>query len=179
MKEKKLGSKRVYECSFLTLYEDKIELPNGNESSRVWIDHPGAAAVLPITKEGNVVLVKQYRYPTQSVMLEIPAGKKDAVDETGIACVSREVEEETGMNSNDIQKVMDIHNCVGYSNELIELFVAKNCFKVENPLDADEDEFLEVYEYSKEEIKTMMVNGQITDVKTVILLQKYLYGEFD
>lgn len=174
MKEKTLVSKKVYECSFLSLYEDQVELENKMQSQRVYVKHNGGAAVLPITKDGKVILTRQYRYPLGMETLEVPAGKKDTKEETGFACVKREIEEETGYQSNDIRHVYDIHNCVGYSDEMIEMFVAYNCYKVENPLEADEDEFIEIEIYSIDELKEMIKTNELTDVKTILLIQNYL-----
>ena len=93
--EKTISSKLVYSNSFLDLYEDEVLLQNNKKSKRIYAKHLGAAAVLPITKGGLIVLTKQYRYPIQSVSIEIPAGKKDFEGELGIDCVKRELEEET------------------------------------------------------------------------------------
>lgn len=174
LKESKISSKSVYECSFLELFEDEVLLPNNETSKRVYIKHNGGAAVLPITSEGNVILTKQYRYPIGQVSIEIPAGKKDSITELGIDCVTRELEEETGYQSNSFSKFTDIHSCVGYSSEVIELFIASDCFKVDNPKAADDDEFIEVLECSIKDVKRMMDNNEITDAKTLIMLQYYL-----
>ena len=165
LEEKQLNHKLVYKCFFMDLYEDDVLLPNGNVSKRIYVKHSSAAAVLPITKEGKIVLVKQYRYPIRSESIEIPAGKKDSLDELGLVCAKRELEEETGYASNDFEPIIDINSCVGYSNEVIELFIAKNCYKVENPLPADDDEFLEILELTEKEVKTMIKNKEIKDTK--------------
>lgn len=173
MNEKTISSKVVYECDFLTLYEDRVELDNGNESGRVYVKHCGAAAVLPITKDGMIVLTKQFRYPLGKVIVEIPAGKKDSKEEQGLECARRELEEETGYQSNNYEHLQDIHNCVGYSDELIEIFIATDCYKVENPLTQDEDEFVEPFLVTEETAKEMLRNKELTDVKTIIALQIY------
>ena len=143
MKEERLSQKQVFECSFMKLYVDKVKLDNGIQSERVYIKHPGAAAVFPITKDGNIILIKQYRYPIQSITIEIPAGKTDD-KELGIVCAQRELEEETGFSSKNIKHVMNIHNCLGYSDELIELFVASNCEPLNSPKKMDDDEQIEI-----------------------------------
>lgn len=176
LKEKQLKSKLIYECFFMELYEDEVELPNQENSKRIYIKHGGAAAVLPITKEGKIVLIKQYRYPISKVSIEIPAGKKDEINETGLTCAIRELEEETALKSNNIEKIMDIHSCVGYSNELIEMFIAYDCDVVANPKSMDDDEFIEVMILTLTEVKALLNNNQITDAKTVVALQHYLLG---
>ncbi len=176
LEEKQLTHELVYECFFMKLYEDKVLLPNKKTSTRIYIEHNSAAAVLPITKEGKIVLVEQYRYPIRHVSLEIPAGKKDFLNETGLACASRELEEETGLASDDYERIIDLHSCVGYSNEKIEIFIARDCFKVANPKSSDDDEFLEIKEFTKSEVSDMVRNGLIHDAKTLVALQHYLIG---
>jgi ADP-ribose pyrophosphatase len=172
-KEKQMNSTLIYDCFFMKLYEDDVLLPDGNQSKRVYVKHDGASAILPITKEGNILLIKQYRYPIQQVSIEIPAGKKDSQDEDGLLCAKRELEEETGYRSENIKKISSIFNCVGYSNEKIELFIAHDCEKVENPLSMDEDEFIELMTVTVEESKILLQNGIISDSKTIIALQHY------
>ena len=77
MKEKQLSHLKRFECFFMELYEDEVLLPNNETSTRIYIEHPGAAAVLPITKDNHVILIRQFRYPIRSITLEVPAGKKD------------------------------------------------------------------------------------------------------
>ena len=174
LKEKQLSTKKMYECFFMKLYEDEVLLPNGEKSTRIYIKHDGASAVLPITINNTVLLIKQFRYPIGVVSLEIPAGKKDEPGEDGLLCAKRELEEETGHQSNNIKKIMDLHNCVGYSDEKIEMFIAYDCDRVENPLDMDEDEFIELVECTINDVKQYLKNGEITDAKTIVALQHYL-----
>ena len=173
MDEKTIKSTKKYECFFMTLYEDDVVLDTGKKTKRMYITHDGAAAVLPITKDGKITLVKQYRYPVREIMLEIPAGKKDNITESGLECIERELLEETGYESKDITKLYDIHTCVGYSNELIELFIAKDCIKT-SELNTDEDEDIELVLIDPSEVETLLSSGKITDGKTLIALQQYL-----
>lgn len=176
--EKRVSHTLKYHCSFLDLYEDEVILPNGKVTSRVYIEHMGAAAVLPVTTDGLIVLTRQYRYPIGRISLEVPAGKKDELNEDSLVCARRELEEETSYVSDDIQFVQTIYNCLGYSNEAIDLFVAYDCEHKEDSLDADEDEFIERVLYSVEDCKKLLDEGQLTDVKTALLIQYYLlhYG---
>jgi len=175
--EKQLSHDLKYECFFMKLYEDEVLLPNNKTSKRIYLKHSSAAAILPITKEGKIILVKQYRYPIQAISIEIPAGKKDAIDELGLTCAVRELEEETGLGSDNFNHVMDIHTCVGYSNEVIELFIATECYKIDNPKPGDDDEFVEVMEVTEAEAKKLIKTNQIKDSKTLIALQNYFLGE--
>ncbi len=172
--EKTLRSKLVYSNSFLDLYEDEVLLPNNKVSKRIYAKHLGAAAVLPITKDNKVVLTKQYRYPIKSVSIEIPAGKKDFKGELGIDCVKRELEEETNYTSDNLQFLLSTHNCVGYSNEAIEIYIAYDCIYEKGIRESDEDEFIETKVYELEEVIKLIDTGVITDAKTIIAVQAYL-----
>jgi len=179
LKEKKLKSKQIYKCFFMELFEDDVLLPNEKKSKRIYVKHEGAAAVLPITEDNKVVLVKQFRYPINSITIEVPAGKKDSIGEEGLLCAKRELEEETGYQSENIVYFQDFYSCVGYSSEMIELFIAVDCYKVDNPIQCDDDEFIEILELSRAEVKELLLEGKITDSKTLALLQYYVYsGDF-
>ena len=173
MKEKTLDSKLVFQNDFMDLYVDDILLPNNKLATRTYIKHTGAAAVLPITKDGKLVLTKQYRYPVQKISIEIPAGKKDSKNESGLECVKREIEEETGYNSNHFVHIHNIHNCIAYSDEMIELFIAYDCVPVENRLLPDEDEFIEPLIVSLDEVEELIQANRITDLKTLYTISWY------
>ncbi len=176
LNEKQLSNKLIYECFFMKLYEDEVLLPNNERSTRIYIKHDGAAAVLPVTKDGKIILIKQFRYPINAVSIEIPAGKKDDVNELGMICAKRELEEETGYISYDITKFTDLHSCVGYSSEMIEMFIARDCEKIDNPKQGDDDEFIELMVLPIEEVRELMKTGKITDAKTLVALQYYFLG---
>jgi ADP-ribose pyrophosphatase len=174
MNEKTIKSIKKYACSFLELYEDEVVLSNDKLASRVVIKHPGGASVLPITKDHQIVLTKQHRYPIGQNTIEIPAGKKDFLGEDGLSCAARELEEETGYVSSDIRPIYALHPCLGYSNELLDIFIAFDCIKKEHPKAMDEDEHIEVILIDKKDILPLLESGQITDGKTIIALQYYL-----
>ncbi|WP_378955553.1 NUDIX hydrolase [Pelosinus sp. sgz500959] len=165
--EKKLASEKVFEGNLLTVYCDKIQLPNGKEASREFIRHPGAIAVVPITNDGKIVLVRQYRYPTGKIMLEIPAGKLDK-GELPDDCVLRELEEETGYVAQRIRKLSSIYTTPGFTDEVIHLYLADQLTLAKQC--PDEDEFLDVEVYTKEEIKDMIAKGIINDGKSMLAL---------
>lgn len=177
MKEHTKSSKKIYECSFMTLYEDQVILPNQRESQRVYIKHPGAAAILPITLDGKIILINQYRYPIGMESLEIPAGKKDDIHEDSLRCAHRELEEETGYVTNDMTFFQRMYPCVGYSDEYIDLFIAKNCVKKDHPKAMDEDEQIDPVFLTKTQVENMIKNHEIKDGKTLIMLHAYLLGE--
>jgi ADP-ribose pyrophosphatase len=174
MKEIRLKRIKKYECSFLTLYEDDVQLPQKRFGKRVVIKHPGGACVLPILPNGDLILTKQYRYPIEQVSIEIPAGKKDVVGEDSLACAIRELEEETGYASHDIKHMFTLHPCVGYSDEKLDIFIAYDCYKVDQPKPMDEDESIELLIVDKAKAKEMLDSGLITDGKTIISIQYYM-----
>lgn len=174
MKETRLNRIKKYECSFLTLYEDDVQLANQKLGKRVVIKHPGGACVLPLLSDGRVILTRQYRYPIEQISIEIPAGKKDVLGEDSLACATRELEEETGYVSDDISHLFTLHPCVGYSDEKLDIFIAKNCYKVLSPRAMDEDENIAIMILNKHEVQKLLDDRKITDGKTIIALQHYL-----
>lgn len=165
--EKFLDSKIVYDGNLLTVYCDKVELPNGKEAGREFIRHPGAVAVVPVTQEGNIVLVRQYRYPVGKTMLEVPAGKLDKGEHPD-ECARRELEEETGYVAHAIKRLSSIYTTPGFTDEVIHLYIADNLtLSKQRP---DEDEFLDVEVYTKEQIRVMINDGTINDAKSMLAL---------
>jgi len=158
----------------MTLFEDEVELDKGVLTKRVYIKHPGAAAVLPLTKDGLFILTKQFRYPIHQVSIEIPAGKKDHEFEDALECAKRELEEETGYMSSNYCHLQTFHTCLGYSNETIDIYLAKDCTIKENPKKQDEDENIQILFVTIEEAQKMIEQGEITDGKTILAIHKYL-----
>lgn len=175
MRETKLKSKKVYTCSFMEVFEDDVRLPDERIAQRSYIKHPGGAAMLAITKNEQVILVKQYRYPIGEIIYEIPAGKMDVKNESFQDCAIRELEEETGYKSDDVSFLHQIYPCVGYSDEIIEIYQAKNAYLVEKPIDKDLDEFIEVHLYTKDEVQKLIENNQIKDGKTMLALTSWIH----
>lgn len=173
--ETKLSSTTVYDGKLLHVKCDLVRLPNGREASREWIQHPGAAAVLPMLSDGRVVLVRQYRYPVQSVTLEIPAGKMDIPGEDPLACAMRELKEETGYTAEKFTKLTTIATTVGFSNECIHIYAAQGL--VSGTQCPDEDEFIHVQRIPLSEAVQMVRDGKIIDAKSItaiLLLQDRL-----
>lgn len=165
--EKFLDSKVVYDGNLLTVYCDKVELPNGKEAGREFIRHPGAVAVVPVTQEGNIVLVRQYRYPVGRTMLEVPAGKLDKGEHPD-ECARRELEEETGYVAHTIKRLSSIYTTPGFTDEVIHLYIAESLTLAKQR--PDEDEFLDVEVYTKEQIRIMINDGTINDAKSMLAL---------
>ena len=165
LKESTVSSETVYDGSFLDVRKDIVNLPDGNTSTREWINHPGAACIIPIMPDGKLALIKQYRYPVQSTMIELPAGKLD-VGEKPEVCAIRELEEEIGYLADKLTFVTKIHPAIGFANEEMWIFLAENL--IESQKNTDHDEFVELIPTSIEDALQMVWGGTITDVKTII-----------
>ena len=165
LKENKISSKIVYKGSLLDVRKDVVLLPNGKQSSREWINHPGAVCIIPVLPNGQLALIRQFRYPIRKEMIELPAGKLDP-NELPEKCALRELEEETGYNAQEITLLTHIHPAIGFANEIMWLFLAEEL--IETKINRDEDEFLELIPTNLEDAIKMTWNGEITDVKTII-----------
>ena len=165
LEEKKLAGDVVYAGKFLEIHKDKVRLPDGKETFREYVHHPGAVAVVALTKAGEVVLERQHRYPLRRDFIEIPAGKIDEGEAT-LDCARRELMEETGYAAAEWQRLGLIHNAIGYSDESIEIWLARGLEKREAKLDAGE--FLEVFTQPFDEALAMAADGRISDVKTIV-----------
>ena len=119
--EEKVSSEDVFDGNLLHVKKDTVRLPNGNIAYREWIKHPGASAVVPVTPEGRLIFVRQYRYPIQQVTLEIPAGKLDAEGEDPLDCARRELSEETGYQAEKYTFLTKLATTVGFSDEFINV----------------------------------------------------------
>lgn len=166
--EKKLTSELIYQGKIINVYRDKVECENGNIATREVVRHHGGVGVLAIV-DNKILLVKQYRYPNATDTLEIPAGKLEPNEDTGI-CALRELEEETGYSAKGIDLIAKFLPTPGYSDEWLYVYEAKDVFKVENPRDCDEDEVIELIRLDIDEAYQMVVNGQIFDSKTMIAI---------
>ena len=162
----------VYKGAIIDVYKDSVQIPNGNIAEWDFIMHKGAAAALPVTKDGKIVLVKQYRNALDRETIEIPAGGLESVDEPMIECARRELEEETGYKSDELEFLISIRTTVAFCNERIDVFVARNLEKSSQNL--DEDEYVEVEEYEPEELVKLIYEGVIQDSKTVSAIMAYV-----
>ena len=165
LKETRIGGEVAYDGRFLKVHRDQIRLPDGRTSNREFIRHPGAVAVLPLFDDGRVLLERQFRYPNDRVFIEFPAGKIDPGEEA-LASAKRELIEETGYTATDWHFVCTIHNAIAYSDEHLDLFLARGLTAGEAQL--DDGEFLETFTATIPELLQMVRSGEITDVKTVI-----------
>lgn len=169
-----ISSETIASGGMLTVKRDKVQLPNGHTSQREYVIHPGAVVVVAMFPNGNVVLERQFRYPLHQVFIELPAGKIDAGEDV-LVTGQRELLEETGYSAAEWIKLGYQHPCIGYSNEVIHMYLARDLSVGAHQ--RDEDESLEVFDVSFAECISMIQNGQITDGKTIVALlmaEKYL-----
>lgn len=165
LRETTLESRLVYEGHFLKVSRDRIRLPDGRESAREFIRHPGAVMIVPLLDDGRLLLERQYRYPMERVMLEFPAGKLDP-GEDKLACAQRELLEETGYRAAEWAHAGVLHNAIAYSDEGIEIFFARGLVAGERQL--DEGEFLDLVTHTPAELDQLAAHGLLTDAKTLI-----------
>ncbi|HKA38485.1 MAG TPA: NUDIX hydrolase [Burkholderiales bacterium] len=164
--EHKLSSQTVYRGVLLDVVADQVRLPDGATAQREYIRHPGAVVMVPFLDPGTVILVRQYRYPLGRHFEEIPAGKAHP-GEDRLATARRELREECGYEARDWRRLTTLHPCIGYSDESIDLFVARDLVRV-GPPQLDEGEFLEVMPVPLAEALAWVRAGRITDTKTII-----------
>jgi ADP-ribose pyrophosphatase len=164
LKESTLESRLVFRGKLLEVRADRVRLPDGSEGGREYIRHPGAVAVIAELDSGRLIFERQYRYPVQRVMLELPAGKIDPGEDI-LECARRELREETGYAAESWRHLGTVHNCIGYSDERIEYFLARDLSHVGHR--RDHGEFLEVLEMTLDEALAAVRDGHITDGKTI------------
>ena len=179
LREAMIDGAVAYDGDFLKVQRDSVRLPDGKITSREYIKHPGAVVVLPLFDDGTVLLERQYRYPLAQVFIEFPAGKID-LNEDPLDCAKRELREETGYCASDWKFVCTIHNAIAYSDEHLDIYLARGLTAGESKL--DEGEFLETFHTPVEDLLGWVRNGKVTDVKTVIgafWLEKILSGRWE
>ena len=168
--EKKIRKNPYYKGRAVNFNVDTVRLPDGKTAVREYLDHPGAVAVLPILKNGNIVMVRQYRYPIQTAPLEIPAGKMHSKRDNPLARAKAELKEETGYTGK-INKMLSFWPCCAFSNEELHIYLAKDLKK--GKACPDEDEFLRVEEVPFVKALKLAKSGKIKDAKTVIAILHY------
>jgi ADP-ribose pyrophosphatase len=160
-----VSSRTGYQGKLLTLKEDQVALPDGSTGTREYVLHQGAAMVIPLFKDGSVLLERQFRYALRTHFLELPAGKIDP-GEAPLATARRELLEETGYAAADWRHLATLHPCVGYSNERLELFIARGLKHEGHP--GEDGEFLECVQLSLDEALGLVTAGEISDTKTIL-----------
>lgn len=166
--EKTTHKESIYKGRIVDLHLHEVELPNGKTSKREIINHPGAVALIALTEEGKLLMVKQFRKALEKEIVEIPAGKLEAGENPEDSAI-RELEEETGFKTNQLNKVISFYTSPGFADEIVHIFKAENLTKGSSS--TDEDEFVEVMEVTLEEAEKMIETEEIHDAKTVFAVQ--------
>ena len=165
--EEQESSEQVFAGRLLNVFRDQVRLPDGHGGVREYVKHPGAVVVIPVLADGRLIFERQFRYPLGRAFLELPAGKIDPGEDI-MDCARRELREETGHVSEDWRHLGVMHPCIGYSNERIEIFIARSLVHVGHA--RDEGEFLEILTLSLAEARAAVFDGRITDAKTITAL---------
>ncbi|UOQ42638.1 NUDIX hydrolase [Halobacillus salinarum] len=163
--EKTIETESIYKGKIVDLRVDTVTLPNGKTSKRELIDHPGAVAVIALTKEGKLVMVEQYRKPMEKSLVEIPAGKLEEGEQPKITAL-RELEEETGYTTEHLEYITSFYTSPGFANELVHIYFTDNIRPLKEAVGTDEDEFVELMEITLEEAVQLEKEERIHDVKT-------------
>jgi len=166
--ETPLRSNQLVDGKLLKVHRDEVRVPDGSTSVREWIDHPGAAAVVPLLGDGSTILVRQFRYPPRRTFLEVPAGKLDQDGEPPEQVAARELEEETGWVAQRFTHLGSLHPCIGYSNEIIHFYLARDLSEGTQNLSAGE--FVEVVSMGFEEAVAQARQGAMSDMKSAMAL---------
>ncbi|EHI70052.1 NUDIX hydrolase [Streptococcus ictaluri] len=172
--EKTLKRELIFDGHIIKVVVDDVQLPNDlGQAKRELVFHNGAVAVLAVTPQDKIVLVKQFRKAIEDVSYEIPAGKLEQGEaKEKKEAAARELEEETGYQG-DLEELYDFYTSIGFCNEKITLFLANNLIKVETPRPQDEDEVISLLELTYKECMDLVAQGKIVDAKTITALQYY------
>lgn len=169
LEEKTISKRCIHQGKSFSFWSDEVIFPNGKQGKRLYVNYPEAVVILPLLENG-ILFVQQYRYAPGRILLEIPAGKVDP-SEPLIKAVRRELREETGYDTHDVEYLLSYYTCPGYSTEKIHTYVAKNLQP--SPLPADEDEFILTTILTLEDAKQAIRTGDIEDGKTILALLAY------
>lgn len=170
LREIRTNSEEIFDGVVLHVQRDTVKLPNGGEAVREVIRHIGAVCVIPVLENGDVVMERQFRYPLDRVILEIPAGKLDAADEDRFSAIQRELREETGYTADEWTVLGDFHPAPAYSDEYITMYMARKLRRGNRHL--DEDEFLDVCTVPLKDLVEDVMAGNISDAKTQVCVLK-------
>lgn len=168
--EKTVATQRLHEGRIISLREDTVTLPSGRTGKREIVEHKGAVAVLPVRDDGKLVLIRQFRKATEEVLLEMPAGGLNAGEDPQ-DCAARELVEECGLTAKKWTLLFSCYLAPGYSSELIHIYLAEDLTDV--PAEPEEDENLEIGEYTLDEALQMLDEGKVRDAKTLAGLLGY------
>ncbi|KAF1679748.1 MULTISPECIES: ADP-ribose pyrophosphatase [Bacillus] len=170
LEEKTIAKEQIFSGKVIDLYVEDVELPNGKESKREIVKHPGAVAILAVTEEGKMILVKQFRKPLERTIVEIPAGKLEKGEEPEYTAL-RELEEETGYTAKKLTKITAFYTSPGFADEIVHVFLAEELSVLAEKRELDEDEFVEVMEVTLEDALKLVESREVYDAKTAYAIQ--------
>ena len=172
-KIERIDRKLIHKGAILDIYEDTVRLPNGKEDKWDFVSHRmGAACVLAVRPDGKLIMVRQYRNALDRFTLEVPAGKRDSLDEDTKICAARELEEETGYRAGKLEKLLSLKTTVAFCDEFIDVYLATELEKIgEQNLDEAED--IDIEAYDLKELMEMCYEGKLQDAKTVAAIMAY------
>jgi ADP-ribose pyrophosphatase len=168
IEEKTLESEMIYSGAIINLRRDRVTVKDGKSSMREIVEHNGGVALAALTDEGKMVVVKQYRKAAEQAMLEVPAGKTEPGEHHRLTA-ERELREETGYRAGKLEYIAGFYSSIGYSTEFIHLYLATGLSPGETSF--DENEAIDIYEYTPDEILAMAASGEAADAKTIIAAQ--------
>ena len=164
LREIQIESEKIYAGKILDFYRDTVRLPNGHTAPRELVRHNGAVAIVPLLDDGRVIVEKQFRYPHDEVIVEIPAGKLDGPNEIPEEAARRELREETGIEAKELIPLGPFYPTAAYSTETIWMYLAKGLTFGEQKL--DDDEFLNVETMPLQDLVKDILDGKVPDGKT-------------
>ncbi|MCY8203393.1 MULTISPECIES: ADP-ribose pyrophosphatase [unclassified Bacillus (in: firmicutes)] len=170
LEEKTIAKEQIFSGKVIDLFVEDVELPNGKTSKREIVKHPGAVAVLALTDEGKIIMVKQFRKPLERTIVEIPAGKLEKGEEPEYTAL-RELEEETGYTAKKLTKITAFYTSPGFADEIVHVFLAEELSVLEEKRELDEDEFVEVMEVTLEDALKLVESREVYDAKTAYAIQ--------
>ena len=157
----------IHAGTIIDYYQDEMLLPNGNTEIWDFVQHrKGAACIVPITQDGKVLLVRQFRPALERYTWEIPAGQKDTVEEDTAICARRELREETGYDSNHIEKLLSLQSTVAFCNEAIDVYLARDIYRV-GEQQLDDAEAIEYKLWDMQDVLELIDSGKMEDGKTI------------
>ncbi len=167
---KRLKRTLVHKGHIIDMYTDTMQLPSGKTADWDFISHKGAAAIIPVDKDGKIIMVRQYRNAIEKYSLEIPAGGLNNGEDMK-TCAARELEEETGFRSDKVEHLFDLYTTVAFCSEKIGIYYTRDLIPSRQNL--DEDEFVTVEKYTVDELVQLIFNGTIEDAKTISAILAY------